>query len=112
MIFSFASEDKILYDKVPCLMAIVINVLRDMYSGPGGGARHLHGGDLGFDACRMARLLLEVVFRKRIKTSANSTNTVWAAAKLAMLLAATAPLAFASTRRHKECSSRAFQATA
>ena len=76
MIFSFASEDKILYDKVPCLVAIVINVLRDMYSGPGGGARHLHGGDLGFDACRMARLLLEVVFRKRIKTSANSTNTV------------------------------------
>jgi hypothetical protein len=100
MIFSFASEDKILYDKVPCLMAIVINVLRDMYSGPGGGARHLHGGDLGFDACRMARLLLEVVFRKRIKTSANSTNTVLG--RLIMAAAGATALAAALPIRRRD----------
>ena len=53
---------------------MVINVLHNTRSGPGGRARHLHEGDLGFDARGKAKLLPEVVLRKRIKRSANSTT--------------------------------------
>ena len=55
---------------------IVINVLYNRWNGPGGGTRHLHGGELGFDVRGKARLLLEVVLRKGIKRSANSTKMV------------------------------------
>ncbi len=56
-------------------LAIVINVLQDIWSGPGGRARHLHEGDLGLDTHGKAKLLLEMIPRKRIKKrSANSAN--------------------------------------
>ena len=56
-------------------LAIVINVLQNICSGPGGRARHLHEGDLGLDTHGKARLSLEMIPRKRIeKRSANSAT--------------------------------------
>ena len=65
---------------------IVINVLYNRWNGPGGGTRHLHGGELGFDVRGKARLLLEVVLRKGIKRSANSTKMVMLDLGVAMAL--------------------------
>ena len=49
-------------------------MFRNTYSGPGGGTRHLHGDGLGFDAYGKVAFLLEVIFRKKIKRSAESTT--------------------------------------
>lgn len=46
---------------------MVINALRNSVGGPGGGARHLHGDDIGFDSRIKVKRLPEVIFRKKIK---------------------------------------------
>lgn len=88
--------------------AIVINALYNTWSGPGGGTRHLQdGGDLGLDARGKAKLLLEVVLRKGIKRSANSTNglaAIGASLALSGVLAGVAmlPANGGSTRRREQ----------